>query len=485
MLRLSAGACAGGFLAERALAQDGDPGDWSGDVTVLGAAWTALHAGLYRYTTQEALTAGLAALAQAWAAPSNFRTRLLALTRVTASLRCSHTYPSPHNSPDDTVAKMYPDRSLVPFRFRWIAGRMVITHDDGPAPLFPQGTVVTAINGVDTGRLLDELITLARADGSNDVKRINLMEVRGSEQYEALDIHLPLILPLRDTGVFTLSTGQDVEARLLTREERDARRESTPSMVASEDNPWRLERRSDGIAVLTMPTWALYDTAFPWETWLEDTMDDLASEARGLVVDLRGNEGGQDCGNVILSRLLERPLALSRDQNWTRYRRVPDELRPFLTTWDPSFYDWGDQATPSAERPGYFRLERDGARGEPERLLPAGRRFAGPTVVLCDASNSSATFSFCQAVKESGAARLIGGTTGGNLRGLNGGGFFFLRLPSSRLVVDLPLIASFPARPQPDAAIEPDIPVGLTAEDILLGRDPVMAAAFQEIEAHI
>ncbi|WP_271084028.1 S41 family peptidase [Brevundimonas sp. NIBR11] len=34
-------------------------------------------------------------------------------------------------------------------------------------------------------------------------------------------------------------------------------------------------------------------------------MDDLSGDgARGLIVDLRGNEGGEDCGDVILSRLI-------------------------------------------------------------------------------------------------------------------------------------------------------------------------------------
>ena len=97
--------------------------------------------------------------------------------------------------------------------------------------------------------------------------------------------------------------------------------------------------------------------------------------------------------------------------------------------------------------------------------------------VLCDASNSSATFGFDQTCKDNGLATLIGQTTGGNRRGINGGAFFFLKLPASQLETDLPLIASFPTTPQPDAAIEPDIAVATTAQDIAVGRDPQMQAA--------
>jgi hypothetical protein len=73
--------------------------------------------------------------------------------------------------------------------------------------------------------------------------------------------------------------------------------------------------------------------------------------------------------------------------------------------------------------------------------------------VLCDASNSSATFGFKQTCMDKVLATLVGQTAGGNRRGINGGAFVFLKLPASRLEVDLPLIASFPATPQPDAVI--------------------------------
>jgi hypothetical protein len=101
--------------------------------------------------------------------------------------------------------------------------------------------------------------------------------------------------------------------------------------------------------------------------------------------------------------------------------------------------------------------------------------------VLCDASNSSATFGFDQTCKDNGLATLIGQTTGGNRRGINGGAFFFLQLPASGMEVDLPLIASFPATPQPDTAIEPDIAVGTMAKDIAMGRDPQMQAATRHL----
>ena len=455
--------------------------DWSGDVAILRQTWEAMHPGLYRYSTPDEITARLDGLAQVWRTPGSFRDRFLALTRVTASIRCGHTYPSPYNGSDAMVAALYPDRSLVPFRFRWIDGRMVVTEDHSSDRVLPRGSVITAIDGVATSDLLERLIPLARADGHNDAKRANLMEVRGEDRFETFDIHLPLILPIKDEAIFTLADGRTVRASLLTLEERRSML-SASAAPSSDINPWTLEKRPDGIQVLKMPGWGLYDSTFAWEAWLGQVMDDLTAEnAKGLVIDLRGNEGGLDCGNVILSRLVDKDFVLSRSQRWTRYRSAPEAVRPYLHTWDRSFLDWGDKAQPSPERPGYYRLTRydDGEDGTVIR--PSGTRYAGPVAVLCDASNSSATFGFAQAVQESGVATLIGQPTGGNRRGINGGAFFFLKLPASDLEIDLPLIASFPTTPQPDAAIVPDVMVPTTADDILNDRDPQMAAAVRRL----
>jgi hypothetical protein len=469
--------------AAPALAQTVAEADWSADIAILKQAWETMHPGLYRYSTPDQITERLNGLSSAWATPATFRDRFLALSRVTASVRCGHTYPSPYNSPDAVVERLYEGRRLVPFRFLWIDGRMVVTHDDSVEQVFPRGTEIMAINGVAASDLLDRLTPLARADGASDAKRVSLMEVRGDDRYETFDIHLPLILALGERAVFTTADGRAVAAGLLTLAERRA---NAPTAVqpTGDANPWTLVKGDDGIHRLTMPGWALYNSSFDWRTWLGGVMDDLTSDgARGLIIDLRGNEGGNDCGNVILTRLIDRDLAPSINQRFVRYRRAPEALHPYLDTWDRSFLDWGDQAQPDPERPGFYVLTRPGDTVEAAAIRPAGRRFSGKVVVLCDASNSSATFGFAETVKDNGLATLLGTPTGGNRRGINGGAFFFLRLPASGIVVDLPLIASFPVTSQPDAAIAPDVFVPTTAEDIRAGRDAQMEAATRLIHA--
>ncbi len=446
------------------------------DARLLEAAYRALHPGLLRYNTPRQLAARFAALGQAFNRPQSQSQALLALARFTAGIRCGHTYPNPYNQTDAAVAALFGARDRLPFQFRWIGGRMVVLRDlTGEAGL-KRGAEITTLNGEPTARLLADLMPLVRADGHNDAKRVNNLEVRGENRWDAFDLYLPLIRPgggeqatlgVRDPD----GRRRTVRVRLMTAAERQAA--APPAAEPNETDPiWRLETQAGGIAVLTMPSWALYDSKWNWKAWLAEGMERLtADRAPALVIDLRGNEGGEDCGDYILPWLIETPLTPRTERRLTRYRKVPAELNPHLDTWDRSFRDWGAEAS-GPDPDGFYELA-----GEPGDVVqPAARRFGGRVFVLADASNSSATFQFGQTIKENRLATIVGQTSGGNRRGINGGAFFFLRLPGSGLEVDLPLIGRFPTTPQPDAGVEPDIAVRPTAAAIAEGRDLEMAA---------
>ena len=108
-------------------------------------------------------------------------------------------------------------------------------------------------------------------------------------------------------------------------------------------------------------------------------------------------------------------------------------------------------------------------------ITPANRRGEGEVIVLTGPQNSSATFGFARLMRRERLATLIGQTTGGNMRGINGSGFYFLRLPGSGLEVDLPLVGTFPLAPERDGGIRPDRLIAPSRKDIGAGRDAVLA----------
>jgi hypothetical protein len=203
-----------------------------------------------------------------------------------------------------------------------------------------------------------------------------------------------------------------------------------------------------------------------WRAWLGDRLDD-ATKARGLILDIRRNEGGDDCGNPILARLIDRETSAWPFTSRVRFRSVPAVLADHVSTWDDSYRHLGEGGADLGQ--GWFALP---AASAATPIQPDAKRLAMPVAVLTSPTNSSATFGFISAARASGKVTLFGQTTGGNRRGINGGGFFFTKLPASGIEFDLPLIGYFPLRPEPDAGIVPDHVVPQTAAAIAQGEGP-------------
>jgi hypothetical protein len=441
------------------------------DLTIVRRA-LLLHPGLYRYQSPREFERRFAAFAREWQEQTGQAERFLALSRLTAAVRCGHTQCNPYNQSKAVVASLFDRPTRLPFTFRWIGGEMVVTGDSGAVTGIAPGSLVERVNGFTPAAMLRTLLPYARADGSNDAKRVAQFEMRGDEAIEAFDIYQGLLFPPGPDGhrvAWRDPAGQRRAATLpaITLATRKALR----SGPRSDADLWDWKIGADGIAVLTMPTWVTYRGNWNWQAWLTERFATL-QDAKGLVIDLRANEGGTDCGTFILQRLIDRPFRPLRYLNRVSFRETPADLRPALDTWDDSFHTIGRAATPDAA--GHLILPGDEDEGVIE---PVGPRIPVPVAVLTGPVNSSATFSFARRIKEARAARLIGSTTGGNMRGINGGAYFFVRLPQSGLEFDLPIKGYYPERPQPDAGVTPDIAVRTSAADIAAGYDRLLDTA--------
>ncbi|WP_210420355.1 S41 family peptidase [Aquisphaera giovannonii] len=480
-----------GLLCSRAAAQEAIPSaKLLEDADVLRRIYERAHPGLYRYNTKAQMAGHLAALRAEFARDRSLGEAYVAVSQFLAKVRCGHSYANFYNQPRGVADALFSGRNRVPFLFRWIDGRMIVDRDFSGA--LKPGTEVLAIEGHPVAEILGKLMTIARADGGNDAKRVAYLEVRGKDRYEAFDIFLPLFYPGigERIGLEVVPPGAKGPLTLAVAAHDRAQREALgkEAQQPAGADPWKFETLEGGAAYLRMPGWALYDSKWDWKGFLDRGMDALIDRrAPALIVDLRDNEGGLDVGNVLIERITAREVRGGIQRRYTRYRTLPGDLVPFLDTWDWSFKDWGDKAVP--DRAGFYRLTRydDDANGDV--IAPRGRRFEGRLVVLVNAANSSATFQFARLIKDNQLGTLVGQPTGGNRRGINGGAFFFAKLPNSKIEFDVPLIATFPGeRPLPDgvvlpfldvpdAGVEPDVPVKPRAEDIAAGVDAELEAA--------
>ena len=484
LLQTFAGASALAFMP-RALAAPSTAG-WVEDATLLQRIYEAMHPGLYRYNMPADITGAFDLLRSRLAGAPSRAAAWLAFSEATARIRCGHTQPNPYNQSDAIAAELSAGATCLPFLFEWIGGRMIVTRAlNGDAGLKP-GTEVVALGGEPAPEILKAMVPITRADGSNDAKRINLLSVRGVDDWETFDLFLAQLRPaLVAQGKIAL-TLQDLdggtrqtEAALMTRAER---RVAVPPPASQKDKPWETQMLADGVAWLKMPDWTFYNAGFDWRAALDAELDTIAGAApRALVVDIRGNEGGDEVGALILARFIDAPRSLGGRSRLTRYRTAPAEFVPFLDTWDPSFLDWGAAAKgPDAD--GYYNVA-DSADAAGAMLKPDGKRIKAKLVVVTGAANSSATFQFASQTRELGLGTLIGQPTGGNRRGINGGAFFFVRLPNSGLEADLPLIGQYPLQQQPDAGLVPDVTVERTARHIADGTDAERDAVLTFLKA--
>jgi hypothetical protein len=169
--------------------------DLRADAAILRSAYEQLHPGLYRYEDKAAMERNFADLNHQFDHDQTLQDAFLVFSEFAAKVRCGHTQANPFNQSKPVIEQLFKRPTRLPFYFVWLDGHMIVTRDFTPERIFPAGTELTKIDGVSASTILNRLLSITRADGANDSKRIAQLAVNGDSEYETFDLYYPMFFP--------------------------------------------------------------------------------------------------------------------------------------------------------------------------------------------------------------------------------------------------------------------------------------------------
>jgi len=455
------------------------------DFEVLKGVLLNYHPGLYRFQDSSTVEKLFNILEQQLKSDLSLSEAYLLFSKFTANLRCGHTFCSFYNQNGSTKDSLFNKKDKVPFTFFLFDKKMYVEKNVSDNEELKQATEVLEINNVPVAIIIDTLIQYVKGDGNNNLKRLNDLNLSGLGKFEAFDIFYPLLFPPINNS-YSLKVKQPDKPSILTINVNPLSRIERFGLIENKygkqpstlDDLWSFKLLNNETGYLKIGTFVTNKLTIDWKNFLNKAFDELAEKnIQNLIIDIRGNEGGDDEVNFVLGKkLAKKQIEFPAFKELLRYETVSDEFRPYLNTWDKSFYNRSGQLIKLEN--GFYTWRKD--RGN-SIIKQNSKAFQGNTYLLVDAANSSATFFLTAGLQQNKIATIVGSETGGNLKGTNGGQLFFLWLPNSKIEIDIPLIGYYPLMEQPDKGINPDIEIPLTISDILSDKDKVLEKTLELI----
>jgi len=447
------------------------------DFSILKKALIEVHPGLYRYNSRNEIDSNFNHFQEVFSKPLTYQEAFLNFTKLTSFIKCGHTFPSFSNQTGFIQEVVLNQKDKLPFSFRVIDEKIYITESTIENLEIPLGTEIIAIDGIPTQTILKETAILVKADGANDGKRyadLNTFGVGG--YFEMFDAYFPLLHPpVNEQYTIKIkkpnaAQAEELKVNTVGRQERsNALLKKNPKHITKADQLWKLEFWDNNTAYLQLGTFDVFQLSFDWSEFLKNAFKEIKKrKIKNLIIDIRWNEGGQD--EVLLfigQNITKQPIKIPQRLYLMRYNKISTELKPYLFTWDNTFFDLSPRTKPY--NADYFVFTGENTY----EIQPLKNAFEGNTYLLVNGSNSSATFYFAEIAKENKLALLIGEPTGGSQKGLNAGTMFFLRLPYSKIEIDIPIVGTF-SDGKPAGGIIPDVLVKPTVEDLINGEDGVL-----------
>ena len=452
------------------------------DFDVLKKTLTTVHPGVYRYQTAKSLEKIFGELESKIKNPLPEEEFFLLVSQLANQIRCGHTYANPYNQTGILREKLFNAATYLPFYFRIVGGKLIVTENASANDL-SRGSEIKKINGVTAKTIVEKLLTVTKGDGRNVAgNRLQSIELTRfeAERYALFDWYFPLFFPLKD-GNFTIEAvdfatkkQSKFQVSAMTKAIRTAEMVKRYGAPPTYDDGWKFEIQPDSTGYLKIDnsiTWRLKTIKF--KEFIANAFAELRRKnVKNLIVDLRGNSGGDTDIGYELARYLAKenlpPYLLSR--RLIRNVAPQNDLAKYLDTYSQELKSALQNGVPASiyrrAEDGYFEITPNANTTNYSSVVPDANNFQGKTFIISDASNASAAFQFLDYAQRNKLGTIVGQATGGSKQGINGGNYFFLRLPNSSVEVDVPVYFFAPSTAQKDESVIPDVAVSRQTADI-------------------
>lgn len=444
------------------------------DAKILWQSLNELHPGLYRHNDTAILENAYQNLLNDFSTEKSEKEAFLLFSKFAAAVKCGHTYVNPFNQPNSVIKNVFKTKTLLPLYFRIIDNQFIVTASANTA--IQSNDVIQSINDIPVQKIIETLTQYIKADGNRYQKKLKDLELSGYSEYEYFDYYFALVFGFKDQIELTLNNGEKVKIDLVTLAERQV----VLPIKIDYNSQWDFKIVANKYGHLTIGNFVTWKLKLDWKAFIDDIFRQLAAKnIQNLVIDIRNNEGGnEDVSDYLIYKIAKTKVEKVKRIKHLRYKKVSDNLRPYLSTWNRWFWKIGIWTkklddiyrTPYSFLNGTTKIKRN------------KNAYQDKVFLLTSAVNSSATFNLSETLKQNQLATLVGTETGGTKMGITASQLFFLTLPNSRIEIDIPLIGSYPATPMKDEGILPDIFVKETLEDILEGRDKYIETVLSLIE---
>ena len=416
------------------------------------------HPALYWYTPKDSLDRAFVQAAAALTHPLAEPEYWKILQTVVARVRCGHTRVQPSAAYRAWFRRQ--PHPYLPFTVAVRQNRLFIAQNQSLAPELRPGTELLAIDGHPVAEVLPRLRSLISADGYGTGFQDQELEVGFFDSYYWGFYEAKAAYPLfvRD------STGQQ---HLLTPLPRPAKPAATASatpaaapLMAEQQRARQLARLHSvrypeglpGTAILRIKEFS-YDELEDYKQFHAQLFAELAQRhIKQLVIDLRGNGGGNNLLSVDLGRYL-----FKHDFIVTKSALAP-VLAPSFTQPDSTKAAYFDATHIKPLPDGTFAFTNStvGVQ-QPYR----DRHFRGKVVVLVDGGTFSAASNLTASLRAQRRITVVGEETGGGEAGCSGGNISDLELPQTHLVLQFPHFRMLTAcsHPQLGRGVRPDVEV--------------------------